>query len=193
MHISDYFEQLNEAYQAELDDLRSDSEGKDVLRRRLQEKRKEIGFLSQMMETCPEMVAVVFHGAFSFPKPAVMQQVLAQDADDLPDWEALLPALQLQPWAQDLADLLLPQSGGNTLLVSAAALEFLQHHAHISSGPKAENTENSSDKARPRAGGRDLDAGHDFDADDAADQDPETDRDEDSENWLERQGFDRRD
>ena len=61
MKISRYFRDLRNAYEAELDDLTSDSEGKDVLRRRLADKRKEFGFLVQMVEVAPEMVAVVFH------------------------------------------------------------------------------------------------------------------------------------
>jgi hypothetical protein len=48
--LSSYFYDLRSAYQAELDDLVSDSEGKDVLRKRLAEKRSEIGFLVKMME-----------------------------------------------------------------------------------------------------------------------------------------------
>ena len=45
MSISPFFHNLASAYQAEMDDLSSDSEGKDVLRQRLTDKRQEIGFL----------------------------------------------------------------------------------------------------------------------------------------------------
>ena len=59
MNLSPFFRNLRSAYQAELDDLTQDSEGKNVLRKRLADKRKEIGFLAQMIELSPEMVAVV--------------------------------------------------------------------------------------------------------------------------------------
>ena len=54
MTLSPYFHNLRTAYRAELDDLTSDSEGKDVLQKRLTQKRKEIGFLVQMLELSPE-------------------------------------------------------------------------------------------------------------------------------------------
>ena len=43
MNPSTYFLDLRSVYQSELDDLTSDSEGKDVLRKRLAEKRKAAG------------------------------------------------------------------------------------------------------------------------------------------------------
>ncbi len=41
MSISPFFQELRSAYQAELDDLNSDSEGHYILDKRLAEKRKE--------------------------------------------------------------------------------------------------------------------------------------------------------
>ena len=76
MKLSRYFSDLRSAYEAELDDLTSDSEGKDVLKKRLAAKRSEIGFLVQMLSYSPEMVAVVFHRGFRFAKPAAMQRLL---------------------------------------------------------------------------------------------------------------------
>ena len=61
MSLSPFFHSLRASYQSEIDDLTSDSEGRDVLRQRLAAKRREIGFLVQMMEISPEMVAVAFH------------------------------------------------------------------------------------------------------------------------------------
>jgi hypothetical protein len=66
MTISPFFRNLRTAYRAEMDDLTFDSDGRDVLRQRLGEKRKEIGFLVQMMELSPEMVAVIFHQGLRF-------------------------------------------------------------------------------------------------------------------------------
>ena len=67
----------------QLDDLSQDSEGKDVLKKRLADKRGEIEFLIKMMELSPEMVAVVFHQAFTFSSPAVMDDLMGFEADDL--------------------------------------------------------------------------------------------------------------
>jgi hypothetical protein len=49
------------------------------------------------------MVAVVFHGGFHFELPAVMDQILTLESDEFPDWDSLSDAVQLTPWARDLA------------------------------------------------------------------------------------------
>ena len=92
MKISRYFRDLRKAYEAELDDLTSDSAGKDVLRKRLDAKRKEMGFLLQMMEPAPEMVAVVFHRAFRFVKHAPLQALVGNGEEQLPEWDSLTSA-----------------------------------------------------------------------------------------------------
>ena len=93
MSMSAFFRALRNAYQSEMDDLTFDSEGRDVLKKRLLEKRSQMGFLSQMMETNPEMVAVVFHGGFHFELPAVMEQLLTLESDEFPDWDSLADAV----------------------------------------------------------------------------------------------------
>ena len=99
MKLSPYFYDLRAAYRAELDDLATDSEGNDVLRKRLAEKRNEIGFLVQMIELAPEMVAVVFHQGFRFHQPAAVEHLLGLPVDELPDWHTLASAVALEPWA----------------------------------------------------------------------------------------------
>ena len=76
MNISPFFRNLRSAYQAELEDLRFDSEGHDVMRQRLAQRRKELKFLLQMMELSPEMVAVILHQGFTFKSPAMMEHLL---------------------------------------------------------------------------------------------------------------------
>ncbi|NTV86312.1 MAG: hypothetical protein HGA21_06190, partial [Burkholderiaceae bacterium] len=97
MNITPFFRELRSAYQAELDDLAFDSEGRDVLRQRLGEKRREIGFLVQMMELSPEMVAVIFHQGFRFAQPAVMEHLLTLESHDFPEWDTLADGVHLQP------------------------------------------------------------------------------------------------
>jgi hypothetical protein len=191
MSMSAFFRALRNAYQSEMDDLTFDSEGRDVLKKRLLEKRSQIGFLSQMMETNPEMVAVVLHGGFHFELPAVMEQLLTLESDEFPDWDSLADAVQLTPWAKDLANNFLQQPQGDWFMTVAAALEYLysrpsphhSDHAHEGVAQEAVDT---------RGHTRHLDHGHDFDADDEQHH-VDHDHDEASADWLEGQGFDRKD
>ncbi len=192
MKLSPYFHDLRSAYQAELDDLTQDSEGKDVLRKRLAEKRKEIAFLVQMMELAPEMVAVVFHQGFRFVRPMALEQLLGRGVDDLPGWSSLSAdgAVVLEPWAASLAKAVLAEPGGERFLAVAAGLEFLQAHARLA--PVASHADTGDGE------GDDEDAAeHDDDydalsADDAADPQNARSREEASDNWLSDVGFDRK-
>jgi hypothetical protein len=165
-----------------------------VLRQRLLEKRGQIVFLRQMMELSPEMVAVVFHGGFHFELPAVMEQVLSLESDEFPDWASLGEAVQLTPWAQELADGFLTEPQGDWFMTVAAALEFMYQrpssHHHEGAAHEGHHGEQADDAHKP-VNRRDHDHGHDFDKDD--ERNHETDHDESSGQWLEGQGFDRKD
>ncbi|MEO8021862.1 hypothetical protein [Polaromonas sp.] len=125
MSISPYFLDLRSAYQSEMDDLRFDSEGRDVLQQRLAGKRQEIAFLVQMMDISPEMVAVVFHQGFDFTGKAVMEHLLTHDGDACPEWSSLAGSFELAPWARDLADVVLDSPGGDKFLTVTAGLEYM--------------------------------------------------------------------
>jgi hypothetical protein len=184
--LSPFFQQLRLAYEAELDDLTSDSEGRGVLRQRLATKRKELGFLVKMIEISPEMVAVVFHQAFRFVQPAVLNHLVSQDADDLPDWDAVSDAVELAPWAQDLVDTILAEPAGPWFMTLAVALEYL----HSRPGPAARTTDEEDDSDREDGDERDD---HDDDRyDDDGEADPH-DREAAGADWLADQGFDRKD
>ena len=181
MSISPFFLQLRSAYQAELDDLSSDSEGRDVLKQRLAAKRNELDFLRQMIEISPEMVAVVFHQGFRFKLPGVMDHLISCESDGLPSWESLADAAQLTPAAQAVADELLCEQAGGWLITVAAALEYMH--------------------AKPNAGTRSLD-GDDPEDDEPKDRDDDGDDDQDGDgrsldeagaDWLAEQGFDQKD
>lgn len=197
MSISPFFHGLNSAYQAEMDDLTSDSEGKNVLRQRLAAKRKELTFLRQMIEISPEMVAVVFNQAFQFKRPSVMEDLVSRESDELPEWDSLADTVVLQPWAQVLAQEILKEPMGEWLMTVAAGLEYLY-----------------TKPGKPMAATHDADGDEDGDADaDDANADEKTDQDQsddrysegdDSErsarrreeagqDWMESQGFDRKD
>lgn len=184
MSQSEFFRNLRPAYQAELDDLTFDSEGRNVLKKRLQEKRSQVAFLRQMMELSPEMVAVVFHGGFHFELPAVMEQLLTLESDELPDWHSLTDAVQLTPWARELADGFLQEPQGDWFMTVTAALEY-QFQRPTAAAHEAAAPEDKA-PAAPRRG-------HDFDHNKDDDHDHDPDHDEQSAQWLEEQGFDRKD
>ena len=190
MSISPFFHTLGSAYQAEMDDLTFDSEGKDVLRQRRTEKRKELTFLTQMIELSPEMVAVVFHQGFQFKLPAVMEHLVSHESDELPEWDSLADVIALRPWAQDLAKDILKEPMGEWFMTVAAGLEYLY-----------------GKPGKPLAAARDDDD-TDEDQDDHENDRQRDDRDGDGEDdeesdarrreeagadWMEEQGFDRKD
>ena len=174
MTISTFFTDLRSAYEAELDDLSQDSEGKDVLKKRLADKRGEIDFLVKMMELSPEMVAVVFHQAFTFSNAAVMDDLLSFEADELPDWTGLANDIQIAPWAQGLVDKVLSEPGGEWFLTVAATLEYMAGKpvAHAAQASEEEDEEEFDGDAEERA---DAKA-----------------RKEAAEDWMVGQGFDRK-
>ena len=122
MKLSPYFAQLRSAYEAEINDMAFDSEGKNVLRQRLAQRRKELPFLRQMMASAPEMVAIVFHQGMRFGKPSAMDALVGRDASALPDWASLAASVSLEAWAEPLAQDLCKKPGGDAFMVLAAAM-----------------------------------------------------------------------
>ncbi len=183
MSISPFFHQLRSAYQAELDDLSFDSEGRDVLKKRLAAKRQELDFLRQMIEAAPEMVAVVFHQGFRFKLPGVMEHLLVQEPEEFPDWDTLSDAVVLAPWAQELAEAFLREPSGGWLLTVAAALEYMHQRPGKGSASGSEDgdeDEESDDKDR------DDDGEDDEDAEGRANEEAGAE-------WMVEQGFDHKD
>ncbi|CDS50698.1 FIG00349562: hypothetical protein [Polaromonas sp. CG9_12] len=190
MTISPFFRNLRSAYRAEMDDLTFDSDGRDVLRQRLAEKRKEIGFLVQMMELSPEMVAVVFHQGLRFTEPAVMEHLLSHEADEFPEWASVCGGIELTPWARDLSQIILQAPAGEWFMTLAAGLHYLA---------------DKPDAAFAGQGGDDRDEDSDGDDGDTDEQDDfndhesdevrgdARDREEAGASWLEGQGFERKD
>ena len=196
MNISPFFHQLRSAYQAEIDDLTFDSEGQDVLRQRLTERRKEVGFLLQMMELSPEMVAVIFHQGFQFKQPAVMDHLLTQESDEFPEWDTLADAIHLPPWAQDLSRVVLKEPMGEWFLTVAAGLEYMysKPDASLAAQPGSEGEEQDTERTDAPSNG--LESGErnrpsgDFDSDDERDARA---HEEAGADWMVQQGFDRKD
>jgi hypothetical protein len=194
MSVSPYFLDLRSAYQSEMDDLRFDSEGQDVLHQRLAGKRQEMAFLVQMMDTSPEMVAVVFHQGFDFTEKAVMDHLLTHDVDvdGFPAWSSLSGGFALAPWAQDLAHIVLQAPGGEKFLTLTAGLEYMAGLPVAASIVNAEEDDDSDDD-------EDSDENGDgplviFEGDDEREQSGDARaRHEAGSDWLVQQGFDAKD
>jgi hypothetical protein len=187
MSISPFFLNLRSAYRSEMDDLTFDSDGRDVLRQRLAEKRKEISFLVQMMELSPEMVAVIFHQGFSFKQPAVMDHLLSHEADEFPAWSEVSDGIELAPWARDLAQTVLKAPGGEWFLTVAAGLHYMAGRPDAAYA--AQNGHDDADEDE-----NDGDDQDEFDADEDGDEPGDARaRKEAGADWMVGQGFDRKD
>ena len=191
MRISPFFLNLHSAYQAEMDDLTFDSDGRDVLRQRLADKRRQIAFLVQMMESSPEMVAVIFHQGFVFNRPALMDDLLGCEADQFPAWSSLSSCIDMAPWTRELVQVILQAPRGEWFLTLAAGLH------HLAGKPVAAS-------AVQHDGESDDDHDGDDDFDDDERDEPNGDGDgnetgnarsrrEAGADWLAAQGFDRKD
>ncbi|MBS0347832.1 MAG: hypothetical protein JSR69_15390 [Proteobacteria bacterium] len=144
-----YFEDIFERYASEIDDLRTDSEGKDVLKKRVREKHSEFPFLLSMIDSAPEMVASALHGAFRFTAPKALHAASHTEPGDgsFPSWDELTESLEIAPWAQPLIAQSLKQDGGADFLVTAAVLEWMLGSGAIAraAAPSASDEDEDSD------------------------------------------------
>jgi hypothetical protein len=172
---SRYFADLIKNYTEEVDDLVTDSEGKSVLQKRLNEKRREIDAILPMIEFSPEMVAVAFYGAFDFLSPETMQRIVLSEPGhaDFIEWAELESELTVSAWAKPLIDSSLQVQGGDTFLVATAALEFLRNKDSVSAPmPEPEAEKERGDEAEE------------------GDEEGLGDLNEAGADWLAEQGFD---
>jgi hypothetical protein len=169
---SPYFSELFRSYLDEIDDLVSDSDGRPVLHRRLQDKRREMDALLSMIDFSPEMVAVVFYDAFGFRSAEVMHRLVLSEPElaDFLAWDDLKGHLTLAPWAEALVESSLKVQGGDAFLVATAALEFLRHKDTFAAPAEEPKSESA----------RDDEEDGDGDADDLG---------EAGADWLAEQGF----
>ena len=185
MHLSPFFQNLRSAYVAELEDMSHDSEGRLILNQRLAQRRGEIEFLIHMLEISPEMVAVVFHKAFSFTSVPVMNHLLANEPDELPDWDVLAETIDIAPWAAPLVKTIRKQAAGDWFLCVAVALEYMASHSHAQVSHPQDDHDADAEKEDHADDPRHLGS------DDADDTDART-REEAGADWMVEQGFDRK-
>lgn len=174
MNKSYYFAELATSYDAEIQDLQTDSEGKAALKARLKEKRQALPDLLPMIEFAPEMVVPVFYDAFTFPNPKALAAIVQRepDDDDFPDWASLAALITIQDWAQAHVASVLTESTGETFLITAACLEYLRQ---FDSPDRRSSDDEDEDKE---------------DADQDSDDENKLDLAEAGDDWLGQQGFD---
>lgn len=112
-------------YVADIDDLKTDSGGDDVLIERLKEKRSQIPDLMPMIKTNPEMMAVIFHKSVVIKKPEIIMSYLDKEPAKFPSWDAISSCVQFQPWANHLVESLKAEAGGEQFLLTTVMLEHL--------------------------------------------------------------------
>lgn len=125
MRISRYFTDLMATYVADIDDLKTDSGGEDVLIDRLIEKRSQLADLMPMIKTNPEMLAIIFHRSVIVKKPEVIMSYLDKEPAKFPSWDTISPSVQFQPWSTSLIDKLKTEVGGEHFLLTTVMLEHL--------------------------------------------------------------------
>lgn len=179
MRLSPFFHELKSAFDAELEDMCSDSAGNDVLTARLQAKRAQMPELMSMIKNYPEMGAVAFHTGINFVSGKAMDALVAQEPDEFPTWAKLLPSLELTGWASKLAKTVLAHPDGEQFLIVTAGLEYLHGKSdtgipfHAASEDEDENEEGKQ-------------FSDEYDEDNADDDLAEAGAD-----WMAEQGFDR--
>ena len=178
MMLSSYFEDLTKAYQAELEDLRSDSEGNDILNSRLKSKRSQFALMMPMIEIAPEMVSVAFHGGISFPNPHAMVMLSSNEPEEFPSWDEIADTVQFAPWAEKLAEIALKESSGENFLITTVCLEYLyeksngNYHGAYAHQAGIDESDDSVDEVE-------------------RDEERDSDLETEGADWLAEQGFDR--
>lgn len=162
MRISRYFTDLMATYVADINDFKTDSGGEDVLVERLKEKRSQIQDLMPMMQSNPEMMAIIFHKSIAIKKAATIMTYLDKEPAMFPAWDEISPSVQFQPWATSIIEKLKGEVGGEHFLLTTIMLEHLYALYEVSEDAIEEmETEESEDLAE--SGGEWL-SEHGFDS-----------------------------
>ncbi|MBS1129743.1 MAG: hypothetical protein H6R16_745 [Proteobacteria bacterium] len=185
MKKSYYFAELSASYDAEIQDLLNDSEGKSALKLRLKEKRQELKSILPMIEFSPEMVVPVFYDGFSFPNPKAMAAAVMCEPDDgdFPSWDDVSAVVKLESWAAPYLAAVLAEGAGEAFMVTAACLEFIRKFDH--SAPQSAS-KNDDDDDEERGDEEDRSSRN---SDEEGD-DEDRDLAEAGDDWLGEQGFD---
>lgn len=145
MRISRYFTDLMATYLADIDDLKTDSGGDDVLLLRLKEKRSQIPDLMPMIKSNPEMMAVIFHRSIEVIKPKVIMAYINKEPAHFPSWDSVSASVRFEPWATSFVEKLKAEAGGEQFLLTTVMLEHLyslyEVSEHVAEDNESEETE----------------------------------------------------
>ncbi|MES2580208.1 MAG: hypothetical protein V4552_06625 [Pseudomonadota bacterium] len=125
MRISRYFTDLMATYVADINDLKTDSGGEDVLTDRLKEKRSQIPDLMPMIMTNPEMMAVIFHRSIVIKKPEIIMSYIDKEPAMFPAWDDISSSVEFKSWASNIIDKIKDEAGGEHFLLTTVMLEHL--------------------------------------------------------------------
>jgi hypothetical protein len=149
MRISRYFTDLMATYVAEIDDLKTDSGGSDVLKERLKDRRSQIADLMPMMESNPEMMAVAFHKSIVVKDVKAILNYLPKEPSGFPSWDLIAPCVQFEPWATATIAMLKKAEGGEQFLLTTVMLEYMFSRYEVSEdhhqAEESDDDENSED------------------------------------------------
>jgi len=145
MRISRYFTDLMATYIAEVDDLKTDSGGSDVLNARLKDKRSQLFDLMPMIKTNPEMVAVIFHKSISINNAKTLLSYLDKEPVQFPTWASVSSSVTFQPWAAEYVATLENSEGGEEFLLTAVMLEYLLGRYDVSEEHANDRDDEASD------------------------------------------------
>jgi len=145
MRISRYFTDLMATYVAEIDDLKTDSGGGDVLNARLKDKRSQFAGLMPMMQTNPEMLAVIFHKAITVKDSKTILSYLSKEPHEFPEWGSIANCVQFQPWAAAYVDQLATTADGEEFLLTTVMLEYLLSRYEISEEQASHDNDDNMD------------------------------------------------
>jgi hypothetical protein len=108
-----------------------------------------------------------------------MDHLLSHESEELPEWDTLSDLVGLNPWAQDLAKVILKQPKGAWFISVAAGLEYM--FGKIEHVPKAAHDEDEED------------GNEEADEFDSEEEKAARAREEAGADWMVEQGFDRKD
>ena len=153
MRISRYFTDLMATYIADINDLKTDSSGEDVLTDRLKDKRSQIPDLIPMIITNPEMMAVIFHQSMVIKQPKIIMAYIDKEPAMFPAWDDISSGVQFQPWASGIIDKIKDEAGGEQFLLSTVMLEHLYALYEASEDAIEEMEDDESDDLAESGGG----------------------------------------
>ena len=179
MNLSRFFKELSSSYAYEIEDLTYDSGGGNVLKSRVKLKREQFADLLPMTEFDPLMVVPALHGGFRFSERRALDRLVASEPAEFPSWEALAATIEMEQWADKLAQRALQSPGGERFMLIAVGLEYILSVLGATGATGATGAGDAETAAEDDGGG------------DGEDDEERVDLGEAGEDFLSEQGFER--